>query len=56
MFGAFTTMWNNQHFKDQKNGKETVSVTSHPTTDGGLKIQEVKLKTDELNADNLNDS
>ncbi len=44
--GAYTTMWNNQHFKTEKNGKETVSVASNPS-DGGLKIKEMTLKTDE---------
>lgn len=49
--GAYTTMWNNQHFSSSnkekaKNGKETVEVTSNATE--GLKIQEVTIKKDVL--------
>lgn len=46
--GAYTTMWNNQHFKEQKqttNGKEKVEVTSN--LPAGLQIQEVTLKKDQ---------
>lgn len=51
MIGAFSTMWNNQNYKQSaKNGKEIVEVTSRPA-EGALKIQEVTLKKDEPKGD-----